>query len=398
MSLFVDLVGLSEPRTNEALEYLYKAVGDGHDDVDLWAPHPDPYIRRIVELFSQRGVWLFDALRTELLAWLSGARHIPGGTAPLPPNAPMGRWTTEQISLVRHYLETLPQAMWRLDDYEMAVEFLVQRYLPATDMRTEAEWLATRSMLMGRVKANMADLTEQQAEHVMAALPLTVAGAVELVKPNRAFAFMLDFATNRAAENVRMITEDVRHAMRGVVARYVEERELRLPGVPGQSLETQLRDKFGSLNRDWRRISVTESGECATQGYVASLATGTKVRRIEQYKGVCAFCHKIDGRIMNVVSAEDPNKDEVTDVWPGKTNVGRSASPRKRVGDLLVAREPSEMWTVPAGLVHPNCRGRFVAVMEDRPGDDPEFAAWLRAHLSKKPEPDHVQDSQESAA
>ena len=68
MSLFVDLVGLSEPRTNEALEYLYKAVGDGHDDVDLWAPHPDPYIRRIVELFSQRGVWLFDALRTELLA------------------------------------------------------------------------------------------------------------------------------------------------------------------------------------------------------------------------------------------------------------------------------------------------------------------------------------------
>jgi hypothetical protein len=68
-------------------------------------------------------------------------------------------------------------------------------------------------------------------------------------------------------------------------------------------------------------------------------------------------------------------------IWPGKNNVGRSASPKKRVGDVLVDREPDEMWQIPAGLAHPHCRGRWVPVIEDAPGDDPAFADELRAIL-----------------
>ena len=51
----------------------------------------------------------------------------------------------------------------------------------------------------------------------------------------------------------------------------------------------------------------------------------------------------------------------------GKSNLGRSASPRKRVGGALVERLPAERWWIPAGPVHPNCRGFWAVV--DKPSE-----------------------------
>ena len=67
-----------------------------------------------------------------------------------------------------------------------------------------------------------------------------------------------------------------------------------MPVVGGSSLETKLMDQFATLNRDWRRIAVTEAGEAQTAGYIASVPRGTKVKRVEQYKNACAFCRKIE--------------------------------------------------------------------------------------------------------
>ena len=75
-------------------------------------------------------------------------------------------------------------------------------------------------------------------------------------------------------------------------------------------------------------------------------------------------------------------KDWDNEIWVGKSNVGRSASPRKRVGDAFVEREPEEMWTIPAGLAHPHCRGRWVPTIQDRPGDDAAFGDWMRGVLT----------------
>lgn len=390
MGLFVDIEALSARQTEMALGFIYKAIGDGHDDEDLWLEHPNPAIRRLVELFTQRGLMRMDTFRTELVAWLEGKRHTHGGTTmPRPPGA-MERWTPEQVGLVKLYLETLPTDQWTLDDYQMVVDFLVQRYMSPDDMRSEAEWLATRSTLMGKVQANYAALTAPQADTVMAALPLTVAGARSLFSPDRITSFMLNFATNRAAESVRMVSEDLRHRMRGVVARHVEQGVLRIPGVPGQSLQTELLDQFGILNRDWRRIAVTEATEAAGQGYIAAMPDGAKVQRVEQYRGRCAFCARIDGKVFEVVDPSDPDKDGETQVWVGKTNVGRSAAPRKRMGDILVDREPHERWWPAAGVQHPHCRGSWLPMAADRPGDDPEFGAWLRHHLTPPKEAAHV--------
>lgn len=381
MGLFVDLLHLDAPRTDAALEFLCKATHD-HDG-DIWLPMDSPLIARLVETFTQRGLMRLDAFRSELLAWSSGARHTPGERVQRPAGA-MERWNDAERALVKLYLEHLPPAEWTLDDHMLSIDFLFQRYLPADDMRTEAEWLATRSSLMGRVQANMEGVNAKQADKLLMAMPLpaTVERAVEVFSASRAQRAAMEFAAQRCAENVRNLAEGVRHKMRGVIAEHVHQRELGVPAPAGSSLETKLLDAFGTLNRDWRRIAVTEAGEAQTAGYVASLPPGTKVKRVEQYRNACAFCRKIDGKVVDIVDPAKVDKDWGNEIWVGKSNIGRSASPRKRVGDVFMEREPEEMWTIPAGLAHPHCRGRWVPTIQDRPGGDVDFGNWMRAVLT----------------
>lgn len=373
--VFIDFSRLSVPATNDALEYIFKSTHD--HDRGIWAPHESVLIRRLIELFTRRGLDRLEHVKQAILAWQTGVNHKPADAIPTPPGM-MGRWNADELSLVKIYLESLPPEQWTLDDHMMSVDYVVQRYLPADELATEAEWMSTRAGLMGKVQANMAgEATPKQADTILAALPSTVAAATQMFQLTPLEQHTLAYGKLRAAENVRALTDDVRHKMRGVVMRHVEEKVLT-GDTSGRSLEGELLDAFGPLNRDWRRIAVTEAGECQLQGFVASVKPFTKVKRVEQYGNACAFCKKIHGRIAEVVPADHPDKDGTTQIWPGKNNIGRSASPRKRVGDDLVARTEDEMWWLPAGVAHPHCRGRWVPVLADEPGDDPEFGDWLR--------------------
>jgi hypothetical protein len=384
MGLFLDLLHVPVAVTNDALEGIYKALSDGHDHGDdgIWKPHPSPLIRRLIELFTKRGLDRLASVHEQLLAWQAGSKHVASAAEiPTPPGM-MTRWSRAELSLVKIYLESLPVAKWTLDDHMMAVDYVVQTYLPADALATEAEWLATRAGLMGKVQANMdAAPTLKQADVILAGLPSTVAQASTAFSLSRSHAAAMDFARVRCAEQVRALSEDVRHRMRTIVAADLEQKAFGAIPAGTSSLETKLSDAFATLNRDWRRIAVTEAGEAQLQGFIASLKPGARVKRIERYDGACAFCRKIDGVVATVVTADGPNKDPDTMVWPGKNNIGRSASPRKRVGDVLVEREPDEMWWLPAGLAHPHCRGRWVLQPGDEPGDDPVFAAELRSIL-----------------
>lgn len=383
MALFVDLYPLSQQATDDALEFIFKSAHDR--DGGIWKPHESLLIRRLVELFTSRGLDRLEHVKEQILAWQSGANHRTGTHAPIAPPGMMERWSPAELDLVRLYLESLPPAQWSLDDHMMAVDYIVQRYLPLGELVPEAEWLSTRAGLMGKVQANIAAaaVTAKAADTILAALPSTVAEAASVFSLSAAQKAALDFSRVRATENVRALSESVRHRMRSVVTQHLEEQQLKVAGVPSSSLQTKLLDEFATLNRDWRRIAVTEAGEAQLQGFIASLPPGTKVKRVEIYENACSFCRKIDGRIATVVSLDHPEKNPDTMIWPGKNNIGRSASPRKRVGNLLVQREPHEMWWLPAGLAHPHCRGRWVQTIEDYPGDDPEFAAWLRETLGK---------------
>lgn len=381
MTLLIDIGALTERETDHALELIHKAITENGDEDAVWEKHPSPFIRRLIELFTQRGLLRLDGIRKEVLAHLNGARFA-GGERPPRPDGSMYRWTPTELQLAKLYLSSLPPGEWVLEDHMLMVDYLVQRYLPADDLRAESEWLATRSTLMGRVQANMPSVTMEQADKLIGAMPLTVRSTHAQFRLNPRQLATLNFAASSAADRVQKVSDDTRYRLRNLIRRHVEQQTLRDPTATGSSLQTKLIDEFGRLNRDWRRIAVTEAGEAANQGMVASVAPGHHLKRVEQYRGACAFCKKIDGRVVEVVAPDEPIKDGEKQVWAGKSNMGRSASPNKRVGQALIEREPDERWWVPAGTVHPNCRGRWVAVAEPREGDDPDFAAWLKATLS----------------
>ena len=386
MGLFLDLLHVPVGVTNAALEGIYKALSDGHDHGEdgIWKPHESPLIRRLVELFTQRGIDRLAAVQQAMSDWQTGKNHTPSTTPVAVPPGMVQRWTPDELALVRVYLESVPPAQWTLDDHMMAIDLTMQTLLAPADLVAEAEWLAVRAGMMGKVQANMAAApTVKQADAILAALPFTIAGAEQHFQLKPAERSVLNFARVRAAEHVTSLADGARHKMRSIMAADLEQKVLGTPPTGDSSLQTKLLDAFGELNRDWRRIAITEAGEAQLQGLVASMKPGAKLKRVEQYKGACAFCRKIDGLVVTVVTAGAPKKNPDTEIWPGKNNIGRSASPRKRVGDVLVEREPHEMWQVPAGLVHPHCRGRWLHVDDGaQPGDDPDFAAWLSATLS----------------
>lgn len=382
MTLLIDIGACCEHHTNEALEHLHKAIGEG-DPASIWNPHSSPLISRMIELFTQRGLLRLDGFRDELTAWLAGERHT-GGNRPARPDGTMERWTASELKLVKLYLQTLPPDEFSLDDYMMVVDFLAMRYLPAEELKTEAEWLAVRSTLMGRVQANMAAVTAAESDKLFAAMPATVEQAEQAFTMSPAQRTTIQFARARGAENVVDLAGGVRRRMRALVMRKVQADVLGDQSAGPSSLETQLLDEFGQFNRDWRRIALTEAAENQNQGYIASLSAGTKVRRLEQYAGACPFCRKIDGVVMEVVPSGATNKDGDTQIWLGKTNIGRSASPRRRQAGALIERQPEEMWWVPAGVAHPHCRGSWLPEVQDQPGDDADFGAWIRETLRNR--------------
>lgn len=383
-AMLLDVGALSDCCTNRALEVMHKGLAD-EDGLahDIWVEHENPFIRAMVERFSDRGLLRIATVRQDLERWLSGEYFAPAREPLLPPQVGMmARWNQAELDLVRTYLASVPPDEMSLSDWELAIEYMVQRYMPMDQMAEEAEWLATKSYLMGKAQAALlGDVAANVATALSEAMPGTVSEAVAMFNLSHAVETVLEYGRARAVENVVELTESVRHRLKSVVLEHQAQRLAGDPSATVERLQQKLLEQFNTLNRDWRRIAITEAGEMANQGTIMALPAGSYVKRIEMYRGACAHCKRIDGRIFRVTTAADPDKDGEKDVWPGKTNVGRSAAPRKRVGNELVDRTASERWWAAAGLQHPHCRGRWEPMPESKPGDDPVFADWLKRRV-----------------
>ncbi len=118
MGLFLDILHLSAKATDSALEHIYKA--HSHDGGEgAWLPHESNLIRRLIELFSQRGLDRLASVQNDIAAWTLGHKHKPSPT-PVQHPGMMTRWTKDELELARIYLEALPPAQWTLDDHMMA--------------------------------------------------------------------------------------------------------------------------------------------------------------------------------------------------------------------------------------------------------------------------------------
>lgn len=383
--ILIDIAALHECCTDHALESLSKALADEEGLAhDIWAAHENPFIRDLVEKFSARGLTKLEHVKNELMRWMAGEYHVPKIVAPSLPAQYLGRWSQDELDLVRIYLENIPPGELSLDDWSMVIDYTVQRYLPVAELTEQAEWLAVKSNLMGRVQAHLGTVDATTAGVVAQALPASIAEASKMFALSDVAESIMEYGRLRACESVQAVSEVTRHRLKRVIL----DHELKMLNgdeqATPQSLEQKLFEEFDSLNRDWRRIAVTEAGEMANQGVILSLPADSKVRRIEMYRGACPFCRKLDGRIFRVTAASDPKKDGTTDVWAGKTNIGRSSAPNKRVGNMLVERMPFERWWAAAGVQHPHCRGRWEPMAVAVAGDDPEFAKWIDQRLGHK--------------
>ena len=361
--------------------YLGKAIRDGQDG-NLWLPMDSPYLADLVDAFTQAGQTHIQSFKSALDYWLAshGQPHHKGPVPDLfAPVVPV-HWTQIELDAWFQYLSAKPRYLWAPEDWSMLVEWLLQQYWSPKWAASMGDWLAVKSTLLGQIEAGLAanPPSPQLAAAVAAVLPGTLDAAVEMGLPVSAITrAMADFARARCAQAIVDMGDRMRSGVRDVVMEH--QRAVALGGKI-ENLEQRLFDKFATANRDWRRIAVTEVSENAAQGVVAASKPADKLKRVEQYKGVCAWCHKIDGTIATVVDPAKPRKDGMTEIWPGKTNIGRSSAPRKLVGGRLYDREPDEMWWLAAGAQHPNCRGRWIPVT----GIDPDKLARFMAGVKEK--------------
>lgn len=377
-SLLIDVGGVPACQCDDAIEDMFKAMAElpgGHEAV-IWDRHENPWLAAHVETVTARFQAILQRIQDMLSKLLTGQ---PIGTLKKA-MAPWARWTDEEFAEVRRRLELRSPAEYTLEDWLLMCDYMIQENLPDGVIQDQADYLTVRAALAGKISAAMANRTmnAREAESIVDLLPTDFRAVppkvLTPVEQN-----ILAVSRARAAENISDITNSARHRMKSIVIRHVQGLVL------GQSDPTALRqelfDSFGQLNRDFRRIAVTEAGEACNSGFIAAQAVGQRVKRREAYRGACSFCKSINGKTFKVVDPNAQGKDGQTEVWLGKSNIGRSASPRRREGGTLVEREPEKRWWPAAGVQHPHCRGAWTPVSDIPPGMDPEFHAWLAAKL-----------------
>lgn len=374
-ALLIDFGEVPAAHCDDCLGELFKALAvdpTASLDRSMWSPHENPYLRWHVEDVTRRFQLILEVLQNAFSRALTGE---PIGD--LRKAEPWLRWDETEFQAARLFLESTAPARYGLDEWMLLVDYLIHRYLPDGVINSLAEYLTVRAALLGKIQANTHHpLSPPDLAHLAELVPTTFAKI-----PERALTPVelgtLRIAKARAAMHISDVTDAARAKMKTLIIEHVQAQMLGQTEGTGERLRSRLFDSFGQLNRDFRRIAVTESGECCNSGFIAATPAGRKVRRLEAYQGACEFCRSISGKIFTVVDAAAPDKNPDTDIWIGKSNVGRSAAPRKRVGGELVEREAHELWWCAAGVQHPHCRGSWLYVNEMVAGASPEFSAWL---------------------
>jgi len=336
---------------------------------DIFEAHENPFIRGLVEDYYESGMLRVSALRVALNQWLAGQRQQLDKAGLSVPEELLyaSVWHDAEAGRVTDYLAGIHPEAFTVKDLSLLTRLLVRNYLPSDVLIDEALTQSAQSLMMGAVQAHWQASHEEsislaQVAALRATLPTTLEAVVQALRLAPVAKACLDYGAVRAAENIVALSREARASIQQVLMAHALKKQSGDHTATPQYLEQRLGDTFANLNRDWRRIALTETGEMSLQGFVAAQALGTKLKRIEQYRGACGFCKKVDGMVMEVVDPELPVKDGRTQIWVGKTNIDRASSARKRTEAGLVARAEHELWWLAAGVIHPHCRGLWVRV------------------------------------
>ena len=176
-------------------------------------------------------------------------------------------------------------------------------------------------------------------------------------------AYMLEFAAQHGMEHATHLRERTRHMLTSRLYDALLARD------SPQNLAVRLGHEFGTLNRDWRRTAITEVAYARAHGFLAGLPAGSSVEWFAA-ADACTHCRRYHGKTFKVRSSPG-NWD--SEVWPGKSNVGRSFAPYKQDGSARAEHELAGP-TIP---LHPNCRCRWLRVAAPIEGVSPRLEAYL---------------------
>lgn len=201
---------------------------------------------------------------------------------------------------------------------------------------------------------------------------------------------MVEYALDKTADHITQINADTRASMKAVINHALVNGEM-------SKLQQNLEHRFGNLNRDWRRIALTEGHNAMVSGHLTSVLSNNMDKDFVFVRGsgpsanICVHCReKVMGKIFRLLkeapknagqeSYEDKHFGTVGLLWPGK--------------DFMINQGVNiNDWRVVYGSQHPHCRHRFVetdALAEEmrRKGEarmnEPEFLRRERAAIKRR--------------
>lgn len=292
----------------------------------FWGPHPDPAIGAIEEEFYRVG----EGFLRGLLAHALG-RPVRSLQKAFQPKAPQVPGWGDLADLFRSDLE--PERL--MQGWQTVIDRLVGALLPGDTREQAAQALALRAGLLHRAGQRVASpATFPSWGQALRTAPRSASQAMQWTKV-------------RAAEHMTNLEAGARHAL---LSALVESREA---GDGLGKLQQRLFDGFSGLNRDWRRVALTETAMAVTNGALASVDPSEGwVAEWKAAANACPFCKRMGGARLRVVAPDAARKDGDTQIWVGKSNVGRSAHRYSRKEGRF--RDRHELWW-PACPAHPNC-------------------------------------------
>ena len=288
----------------------------------FWGPHPDPLIAKIEEGFYQVGYHFLTRLYGAMLGVQPRELRKAGEL-----NTP----NQEGWGAIARLFEAQPANPTKLvADWRNIIDMLTTKLLP--NPLQEAQRWAIRAHLVSRL-----------AEEVFTRpLPELVSEVKNPVDQEA-----LSWASARGLEYLTACEEDTKRKVLHVLM------ASRMNGDRMGKLHQRLFDKFSEQNRDWRRVVLTESAFAVSNGRLAEKDPEEGWwAEYHAAPNACPACKRLHGRRFRLVKPDAPDKNGDTEVWWGKTNIGRS-------GNLWNQKErrqrtKAELWWPCIGL-HPNC-------------------------------------------
>ena len=243
---------------------------------------------------------------------------------------------------------------------------------------TEVERWIVRAYVLGKLVEQRERMPQKPIIDVEK-LPSRVKDAVKKYSLTPTETRAIEWSHYRGAQHLTNATNDTSNRVNNLIFENLSEhkghRALR------RALEEEMFTDRGEINRNWKRVAISESNTALNQGYIATLKQGEFVLGYSM-PDACDWCvTHIKGKVYMVIDPDkveleyehlDPKGSEYRKrswlwsnaIWRGKSNIGRSSAARKRkdpeIGntpDNLEPREHHERWSpITPGHVHCRCR------------------------------------------